>query len=222
RSTERVIDTDTVRVVVADDHPVLREGLCKLLAEETGFEVVGEAGDGREAVRKVSEFTPDVVVLDVSMPGMNGIQAAHKLKAVSPSTKIVMLTVHQEEEYVCEALRAGASAYVLKDAEIGDLITAIRAAIKGETYLSPGVEKLIIESGDGSGEIRAVSQHLTKREREVCKMLAIGHTVPEIATMIGISRKTVDVHKTRLMKKLGVHNRAELVTYAIKNKLVEV
>ena len=217
-----MIGNTTIKVFMVDDHPILRMGLRNLLEEEADLEVVGEAGDGREAVKKVTELKPDVALLDISMPGLNGIQAARRLKTAAPETRVVILTVHQEEEYVSEALRAGASAYVLKDAAVNDLVQAIRAAAEGKTYLSPDVERLVVTDGGSASDVKTVSQHLTNREREVCKLLALGHTVPEIASMIGISRKTVDVHKTRLMKKLAVHNRAELVTYAIKNKLVDV
>jgi two-component system response regulator NreC len=210
-----------IRVVIADDHTILREGLRKLLSEEGDIEVVGEAADGHDAIRKTEELKPDVVILDLAMPGLNGIAAAKKLRGAAPSAKILILTVHQEEEYVYETLRAGASGYVLKDAAAPDLISAIRKASKGEVYLSPEVSRLVVKE-EGRTEIKTVSQELTNREREICKLLAEGHTVPEIATMIGISRKTVDVHKTRLMKKLDIHNRAELVKYAIQNKLVQL
>jgi two-component system response regulator NreC len=136
---------------------------------------------------------------------------------------VLILTVHQEEEYVYETLRAGASGYVLKDAAAPDLIGAIRKAATGEVYLSPEVSRLVVKDETrNKGEIKTVSQELTPREREICKLLAEGHTVPEIAGMIGISRKTVDVHKTRLMKKLDIHNRAGLVRYAIQNKLIQI
>mgnify|MGYP003574406185 CR=1 FL=1 len=211
----------TTRIVVADDHPVLREGLKQLLSEREGFEVVGEAGDGRELVRRATELRPDVVVIDLTMPGMNGIQAARKLRGVLPDAKLIVLTVREEEELVYEALRAGVNAYVLKGHGVDDLAGAIDAALRGERYLSPAIDRLVVDT-EGKAGLKTVSQQLTNREREVCKLLALGHTVPEIAAMIGISRKTVDVHKTRLMKKLAVHNRAELVTYAMKNGLVEV
>lgn len=210
-----------IRVLIADDHTILREGLRKLLSEESDIEVVGEAADGNEAIRKAEELKPDVVLLDLAMPGLNGIAAAKRLRASPNPTKVLILTVHQEEEYVYETLRAGASGYVLKDAAAPELVQAIRQAAKGEVYLSPDVSRLVVKE-EGRAEIKTVSQELTNREREICKLLAEGHTVPEIATMIGISRKTVDVHKTRLMKKLDIHNRAELVRYAIQNKLVRL
>ena len=212
-----------IRVLIADDHAILRDGLRKLLSQEPDMQVVGEAGDGPEALKKVEELRPDVILLDITMPGMNGIAVAKKVKAAAPNAKIVILTMHMEEEYVYETLRAGASGYVLKDAASDDLVGAIRAAFRGEQYLSPGVSKLVVrDESRGQPTLKTVSQHLTNREREVCKLLAEGHTVPKIAGMIGISRKTVDVHKTRLMKKLDIHNRAELVKYSIANKLIEL
>jgi two-component system response regulator NreC len=213
-----------IRVLIADDHAILRDGLRKLLNEEADLDVVGEARDGHDALRRAEELAPDVVLLDMAMPGLNGLTVAKRLRSALPAAKILILTMHQEEEYVYETLRAGASGYVLKDAAAPELVSAIRAARRGETYLSPGVSRLIVrdEGRDGQKELRTVSQHLTNREREVCKLLAEGHTVPKIASLIGISRKTVDVHKTRLMKKLDIHNRAELVKYSIANKLIEL
>ncbi len=212
-----------IRVLIADDHAILRDGLRKLLAEEEDIEVVGEARDGHDAIKRAEELKPDVVLLDIAMPGLNGLAVAKRLRSAAAEAKILILTMHQEEEYVYETLRAGASGYVLKDAAAPELIGAIRAAKRGETYLSPGISRLVVrKEGKGSREIKTVSQHLTNREREVCKLLAEGHTVPKIAGIIGISRKTVDVHKTRLMKKLDIHNRAELVKYSITNKLIEL
>jgi two-component system response regulator NreC len=210
-----------IRVLIADDHTILREGLRKLLSEEPDIDVVGEAADGHQAVKKAEELKPDVILLDLAMPGMNGIAAAKRLRTAAPGSKILILTVHQEEEYVYETLRAGATGYVLKDAAAPDLVGAIRKAALGEVYLSPEVSRLVVKE-EGRAEIKTVSQELTNREREICKLLAEGHTVPEIAKMISISRKTVDVHKTRLMKKLDIHNRAELVKYAIQNKLIQL
>lgn len=216
-----MIAANLTTVVIADDQPLLREGLRRLLEEEPDLQIVGEAKDGQEVVTKVVERAPNVVVLDIHMPGTSGLQAARKLRAKAPATAIVMLTVHDTEEYVYEALKAGVKGYVLKDAAPKDLADAIRAASRGESYLSPSVAKLVVEPTAEGAEVQMVSQRLTKREREVCRMLAMGYTVPEIAGIIGISRKTVDVHKTRLMKKLDVHNRAELVRFALQNNMLE-
>ena len=214
-----------IRVLIADDHAILRDGLRKLLGEESDIEVVGEARDGHDALKLAEEVKPDVVLLDLAMPGLSGLAVAKRLKATAAAAKVLILTMHQEEEYVYETLKAGASGYILKDAASPDLVGAIRTAFRGETYLSPGISRMVVRDdarGGAPKEIKTVSQHLTNREREVCKLLAEGHTVPKIATLIGISRKTVDVHKTRLMKKLDIHNRAELVKYAITNKLIEL
>ncbi len=215
--------TQRIRVMIVDDHTILREGLRKLLHAEPEIEVVAEAHDGSSAIQVAQQQKPDVILLDLAMPGMNGLATAKKLRTLMPQIRVLILTVHQEEEYIYETLRAGAAGYVLKDAAAPELVDAIRRAKAGETYLSPDISKLVIAGHRGSRrEVRTVSQELTNREREVCKLLAEGHSVPEIASMIGISRKTVDVHKTRLMKKLDIHNRAELVKYAIRNRLIHI
>lgn len=215
-----VIASKKISVLLADDHTVLRRGLRRLLEEESDIEVVAEAGDGREAVRKAVELKPDVILLDVSMPGLTGIQVARRLRTQVPDSKIVILTVHEVESYVRDALKAGVMGYLIKDAAPEELADAIRVVGDGGLYLSRSVERFVLERPTADGAVVTVSDQLTKREREVCRMLALGHTVPEIAEIIGISRKTVDVHKTRLMRKLDVHNRADLVRYALQNGVI--
>jgi two-component system response regulator NreC len=215
--------TSKIRVMIADDHTILREGLKKLVDEDPGMECVGEAPDGSSAIHAAQQIRPDVLLLDLAMPGLNGIATAKKVRTATPETRILILTVHDEEETVSNALRAGAAGYVLKDAPSEDLLDAIRRTHKGEVYLSPEVSKLVVDGRRAPRRgVRTVSQELTNREREVCRHLAAGRSVPDIATILGISRKTVDVHKTRLMKKLDIHNRAALVKYAIQNRLIHV
>ena len=209
--------------VVEDDHR-LRRQILEILKGIPDIECVGAYPSAEEALVGIPEKRPDVVLMDIKLPKMSGIQCVAELKKVLPTLQVIMVTVYEDSERIFKALKAGASGYVLKDAAAPELVGAIRAAKRGDTYLSPGVSRLVVrkESGKGTKELKTVSQHLTNREREVCKLLAEGHTVPAIAGMIGISRKTVDVHKTRLMKKLDIHNRAELVKYSITNKLIEL
>ncbi|GIW72896.1 MAG: DNA-binding response regulator [Planctomycetota bacterium] len=214
------MSTTTIRVLIADDHTLVRQGLRRLLEAQRDIEVVGEAGDGPETVRAVVERNPDVVLLDLTMPGSSGAQLVRRVRAQAPGVKVVVLTVHETEEFVSEALRAGAAGYVLKEGSSEELLAALRAVMQDEVYLSPSVARLVTLEGGDPRRVRTLSQRLTAREREVCRYLAQGYTVPETAALLGISRKTVDVHKTRLMRKLGVHNRADLVKYAIANKLV--
>jgi two-component system response regulator NreC len=217
--TTAAMKTKNTTVVLADDHTLIREGLKRLLDESDGIEVVGVAQDGPEALRQVREHAPDVLVLDLSMPGQSGVQVARKMRTQHPDTRVVVLTVHEQEDYVSDAFKAGVRGYVLKDSSAEELVEAIRTVTRDEVYMSPTVSRLVSFEGGDPRRIRTVSQKLTAREREVCRYLAQGYTVPEIASILGISRKTVDVHKTRLMRKLGVHNRADLVTHAMKNKL---
>jgi len=210
-------------VLIADDHALLRDGLRRLIAGEADLEVAGEAADGREALEKIASLRPDVVLLDLAMPLLNGTEVARSVRTNAPGTRVVVVTMHQEEEFIFEAVRAGVNGYVLKDASAEELLGAVRAAARGERYFASSIARVVEDTGAKRGAPeRPPSQRLTGREREVLQLLAEGKSVPEIATLIGISRKTVDVHKTRLMKKLDIHNRASLVRYAIANKVVAV
>jgi DNA-binding NarL/FixJ family response regulator len=211
-----------VRVLVADDHTVVRRGIVNMLSSSEEIEVVAEASDGAEAMRRALETRPDVAVLDVSMPELSGIEAAHRIHEALPQTRILVLTMHDEEEYVVRMVRAGASGYVLKDGVVADLIAGILAVSNGESYFAP--EKIAARA-QHAAQAPPSSAHdpyesLTDRERDVFHLVVEGMTNAQVAAVLAISPKTVDNHRTRLMDKLGLHSVAELVRYAAKNHLV--
>jgi two-component system response regulator NreC len=213
-----------VRIVLAEDHTILREGLRALLTADPDFEIIGEAADGREAVRFVEKQIPDLILMDLSMPRMTGMDAIREIKKRYPQTKIIALTVHKTEEYLRTTLQAGADGYVLKDATHDELMMAIESVLKGKTYLSPGVSGKVIEGyleGKESQIPPSKLGLLSQREREVLKLIAEGYKNKEIATDLCISLKTVEKHRANLMKKLDLHNAAALTAYAIEQGLVE-
>jgi len=213
-----------VRIVLAEDHTILREGLRALLSVGSKFEIVGEAADGRQAVRAVEKLGPDLVMMDLSMPRMTGMDAIREIKKRYPETKIIALTVHKTEEYLRTTLQAGANAYVLKDATRDELLMAIENVLVGKTYLSPGVSEKVIEGyleGKESRPPGSTLGLLSPREREVLKLIAEGYKNKEIAADLCISLKTVEKHRANLMKKLDLHNAAALTAYAIEQGLVE-
>lgn len=214
-----------IRCLVVDDHILVRQGVRRLLEDEPDFEVVGEAGNAAEALRKVLEHRPDVVVMDVGMPGMSPFEAARLIQHDYPHTKVLFLTMHEDEEYVIQALAAGVSGYVLKDTSAAGLISALREIYRGGNYVSPRVLSRMVENTSaGSAATRLVprSDSLTPREREVTRMIAEGNSVKEIAQSLGLSVKTVEAHKFNLMRKLDIHNKAQLVTYAIQKRIVKM
>lgn len=213
----RGASTVAVRVVLADDHVIVRQGL-KALLEREGFEVVGEASNGHEAIKLTDSLHPEVVVLDISMPLLNGIDAAREILNSAPRTKVLLLTMFTEEHYVYEALRAGVSAYVLKTKAAGELVTAIQEVCKGETYLSPGISRTVVQAYLAKADSPA--DPLTARERQVIQLVAEGKTTKEIATVLGISTKTAESHRTNIMEKLNIHDIAGLVRYAIRHGIV--
>lgn len=206
------------QVLLADDHQIVRQGLKSMLEHE-GFRVVAEASDGREAVQLATTTHPDVVVLDLAMPGLNGIDAGREIIRAAPRVKIVLLTVHREDPYVLEALRGGVSAYVLKTQAADDLIRAIREVMRGAIYLSPGVSRAVVEAYRSKSDLPA--DPLSPREREVLQLVAEGKTTKEVANLLGISFKTAESHRTRIMAKLDIHETAGLVRYAIRTGLIE-
>jgi two-component system response regulator NreC len=213
-----------IRVLLADDHAIVREGVKRILTAEPDLEVVGEAEDGLQAVEQAKKLKPDVAVLDISMPGINGIEATKQIKAALPDTQTLALTMHSDDTYVFQLLKAGASGYVLKRAAATDLVQAIRAARRGEAFLYPSVAKAVVtdylkrlETGEG----RETYDGLTEREKEILTLVAEGATNQEIAEKLYISVKTVQTHRAHIMEKLNLHDRTMLVRYAIRKGLIE-
>lgn len=204
----------TVSFVIADDHVLFRQGLISLLATHPEWQVVGEAGDGEEALRLSGALKPDIVVLDIEMPGMNGIEAAGKIRALSPDSRIVALSMYGDVHYQRRMFEAGASAYVLKNEAVDDLIRAVRAALAGEQFVSPsaGQEGTLAFSRSAEVDMRLLS----KRELEVIRLLAEGRRTKEIASLLGISAKTVETYRSRIMLKLGIDNLPGLVKFAVR------
>ena len=214
----------SIRILLADDHKIMREGLRSLLEKKPDIEVVAEAEDGRKAVQLARRLRPDVVVMDVSMPDMNGVEAARRIIAELSGIKVVALSVHSDSRFVAEMLSAGASGYLLKDCAFEELENAIRAAVVGRTYLSSGVADTVVE--DYVRHLRKTGSSafsiLTAREREVLQLLAEGKNAKQIAFSLGLSIKTVETHRRQLMDKLNVHSIAELTKYAIREGLTQV
>ena len=211
-----------IRVFVADDHTMIRQGLVSILQAHGEFEVVGEAAEGNQAVDLAIEARPDVVILDISMPRLNGLEATRRIRKALPRTRVLVLTMHDDEEYVLRAVRAGAAGYVVKDGAAAELVAAIRAVSAGQGYFGPQAAKALA-AGYERGEAADPDpyERLTPREREVFHLLVEGRTNAEVARLLFISPKTVDNHRTRLMERLGVHNSAELVRFAARRGLLE-
>ena len=213
--------TTPIRVLLADDHTLVRAGIRSLLNGLENVEVVGEAGDGQEAVRLAESLRPDVVLLDVGMPGLNGLDVAARLVIHDPSIRVLILSMHTSEEYVLRALRAGCAGYLLKGSAVAELEIAVRAVARGETYLSPAVSKHVMDdyvrrTGGATDPIDA----LTPRQREVLQLVAEGNTSKDIADRLGLSFKTVEAHRAQIMERLGLHDVAGLVRFAMRMGLV--
>jgi DNA-binding NarL/FixJ family response regulator len=210
--------TEPIRILLADDHRMFREGV-KALLTRAGFEIVAEADDGREVLRLARRAQPDIAVLDIGMPELNGIGAARELARTCPNTRIVFLTMHDEEPYLVECLRAGARAFIVKREAAVQLVEALRQVAQDELYLSPGLSRALVDSYRRGHEPPA--DPLTRREREVLQLIAEGKTNKGIAAALVISSKTVESHRQRLMAKLDLHDTASLVRYAIRNRVIE-
>ncbi len=213
-----------ITIVLADDHLIVRQGLHALLKAETDFDVIGEAGDGIQAMDLVRKLNPDVVVLDLMMPGLNGLEVARQLGKQTPNTKIIILSMYDDEGFVLEALSNGVSAYVLKDAGSTDLIQAVREVQSGHRYLSPPLSDRAIDIYEQMTKANTTDKYemLTNREREVFQLSAEGHTNSEIATRLGISVRTAETHRSRLMNKLDIHNQADLTRYALRRGIISM
>ena len=207
-----------MRVLVADDHTLVRAGLIALIAKLPEMEVVAEAADGREALRLVRDLQPDLVLMDIAMPGLNGLESAERIHSIHPKTKIIILSMHSNEEYVAQALKAGAAGYLLKDAATAELEMALKSVAMGQFYLSPAISRQVVDNllrGGPSG-----LDVLTPRQREILQLIAEGKSTREIADTLHLSVKTVETHRAQLMDRLDIHETAGLVRYAMRKGLI--
>ena len=214
-----------IRCLLVDDHTLFRQGVRRLLESESDFEIVGESPDGSDAVEKARELRPDVVLMDIGMPGLSSFESTRHIKKNRPETKVLFLTMYEDEDYLVQCLEVGASGYVLKDTPAPQLVTAVRDVYRGGKYLSSQVLGKLVEDFRArvrDARLRPRMATLTPREREILKLLAEGNSVKEVAVLLGLSVKTVEAHKFNLMRKLDIHNKAQLVTYAIQKKIIKV
>jgi RNA polymerase sigma factor (sigma-70 family) len=209
--------------LLADDHSILREGLRVLLDRQDEFAVVGDASNGREAVEMAEKHDPDVVIMDLAMPGLNGIEATRRIIARSPRTAVVILSMHSDESYILRSLKAGARGYLLKDSLKADLIDAVRAAVRGKSFFSPKVSQVLKEEYVNELEARGAEdtwELLTDREREILQLVAEGKTNKEIAAVLNISTYTIDTHRSHILQKLNLHSAPELILYAVRKGII--
>jgi two-component system response regulator NreC len=213
-----------IRILLADDHTILREGIRSLIESEPDMSVIGEANDGHTAVKLAIQLKPDIILMDLAMPLLNGLEATRQIKKQNPQAKILILTMHENEEYIRQVLIAGAMGYILKDAAARELLGAIRSVYKGEVVLSPAITRLVVSDYLRWGDISPIepSDGLTDREREILQLIAEGYTNKQIAQILSISIKTVQAHRLNLMKKLDLHDRGELIKYAIQKKIIDI
>lgn len=214
---------DRIRILLADDHTVVRDGLRVLLERQPGFEIAGEASDGIEAVRLAGETLPDVVLMDIAMPLLNGIEATRRIVAGCPRTAVVILSMHYDESYILRSLKAGARGYLVKDSAKSELINGIRAVHEGRSFLSPKVSRILQEDHMRQLESKGLDDTydlLTAREREILQMVAEGRTNKEIASLLNISPYTIDTHRTHILQKLNLHSAPELILYAVRKGII--
>ena len=213
------------RILVADDHEVVRRGLCALLRNQPQWEVCGEAGDGREAVEKVVTLKPEVVILDIGMPNLNGLEATRQILKTNPQIKVLVLTLHDSDQVVQEVLNAGARGFLLKTDAARDLVAAVEALRRGKTYFTPKVAAMVLDGylrREGTAPERPARRRLTPREREVVQLLAEGKSSKEVAVVLGLSVKTAETHRSNIMRKLELHSVSDLVLYAVRNNIVHM
>ncbi len=216
--------TTSIRILLADDHTIVRQGLARLLEDQPGFKVVGEAINGRIAVDKARELEPDIVIMDIAMPEMNGIEAAKRIRKYLPKTKILILSMYSHEHYIHELLEAGVSGYLLKDSSGLDIIKAIHAAMNNETFLSPSISKMVVDSYLSPRKVSSEEERykqLSNREREVFQLIAEGHATREIADKLCVSISTVKSHRAKIMEKLDIDTPVRLVHFALQLGLVD-
>jgi DNA-binding NarL/FixJ family response regulator len=217
-----MVEKEKIRVLLVDDHTVVRKGIRALLEQEPDIEVVGEAEDGLRGVQACVEHEPDVAILDMALPLLSGVEAARKIREKLPNTRILILSMYDDEEYIMDSFKVGVSGYILKDVVVSDLVAAVRSIYRGSTFLSPSVsEKLRRQLQTGqAGSSRHGPSKLTARERQILKLIADGHTSRQISEILKISFKTVQTHRAHIMEKLGVHSTAELTRYAVTKGIV--
>jgi DNA-binding NarL/FixJ family response regulator len=211
----------SIKIILAEDHKITREGLVNMLEDQSGMKVVGEAGNGREAIRLARDLSPDLVIMDVTMPDLNGIDATRIITSTPKNTKVIALSMYSDKQFVQGMMQAGASGYLLKDCAFGELVHAIRAVFKGDTYLSPGIAGIVVEDyvSKLSKSAASASGVLTRREREVLQLISEGKSTRHIATKLAISVKTVETHRRQMMGKIGIRTVAGLTKYAIREGL---
>lgn len=217
--SEGVKKMKKIKVLIAEDHTIVRQGLVALLRSEPEIEVAGEASDGFEAVELAKKLLPDIVLMDIAMRNLNGLEATRKIKKLFPHTKVLVLTMYENEEWIFQVLKAGASGYLIKDSAMTDLLSAIRAVSQGDSFLSPSISKKVIDEyirKAEMGEERVLDDLLSNREREVLQLIAEGQSIPQIASLLCISKKTVEAHKAHIMEKLNIHDKVGLIKYAIR------
>jgi DNA-binding NarL/FixJ family response regulator len=223
RGAGTTVETKRIRILLADDHNILRRGLRLLLERQPGFEVVGEAADGRQAVERAEATRPDIVVMDIAMPRLSGIDAAQQIRASLPQAAIIILSMHSDEGYVLQALKAGARGYILKDSAENDLIETIKAVSEGKAFFSPEISRILVEDYVREMQKRGAEDSyelLTAREREILHLLAEGKSNKDIATSLNLSLYTVETHRRNLQDKLNLHSIAELILYAVRKGII--
>lgn len=214
-----------MRILLAEDHTIVRQGIAALLRAESDMEVVGEACDGFEAIQLAQKLAPDLVLMDIGMRHLNGLEATREIKKQFPGMKVLVLTMHENEEWIFQILKAGASGYLIKDSAMTDLTSALRAIAQGDSYLSPSISKKVIDEYIRKaklGEKRGVEDLLSSREREILQLVAEGNSIPQISSLLCISKKTVEAHKTHIMEKLNIRDKVGLIKYAIRTGLTNL